>query len=118
MDLGITQFDRKAIVEGMKHNPNFYDKLFDGKTAEWFRDWYVLLSEIQGVGLYKEVFKKVRMLLGRDGKLYYATDNIYLENTQYKPENLKSPNFSQKHRFRRQNKGPERHCCIIKKGRG
>lgn len=91
LDLGITQFDRKTIVEGMRHNPNFYDKLFDGKTAEWFRDWYVLLSEVQGVGLYKDVFKKVKMILGRDGKLYYATDNIYLENTQYKPENLKSP---------------------------
>lgn len=91
LDLGIAQFDRKTIVEGMRHNPNFYDKLFDGKTAEWFRDWYVLLSEVQGVGLYKDVFKKVKMILGRDGKLYYATDNIYLENTQYKPENLKSP---------------------------
>lgn len=90
-DLGITQFDRKTIVEGMRHNSNFYDKLFDGKTAEWFRDWYVLLSEVQDVGFYKDVFKKVKMILGKDNNLYYATDKIYLENQQYEPTNLKKP---------------------------
>lgn len=88
-DLEIHQFDRKTIAECLQNNPHFFDKLFEKKDVEWFRDWYVLLSE--SVVLYKDVFKKVKMILGKDNGLYYATDKIYLENQRYKPTNLKSP---------------------------
>ena len=89
LDLGITQFDRKTIAECLQNNPHFFDKLFEKKDVEWFRDWYGLLSEI--VVLYKDIFKKAKMILGKDNNLYYATDKIYLENQQYEPTNLKNP---------------------------
>lgn len=88
-DLEIHQFDRKTIAECLQNNPHFFDKLFEEKDVEWFRDWYGLLSEI--VVLYKDIFKKAKMILGKDNNLYYATDKIYLENQQYEPTNLKSP---------------------------
>ena len=80
---------RKTIAECLQNNPHFFDKLFEKKDVEWFRDWSVLLSEI--VVFYKVIFKKAKMILGKDNNLYYATDNIYFENQQYDPTNLKSP---------------------------
>lgn len=90
-DLGIAQYDRRNIAEALRHNPHFFDKLFEDKTIEWFRDWYVLLSETQGVGLYKDIFKKVKMVSCADGNLYVATDNIYIQNPEYNPENIQNP---------------------------
>lgn len=94
-DLGIGQYDRINIIEALRYNSHFFDRLFENKSIEWFRDWYVLLSETKGVGLYKDIFKKVKMVSCTDGNLYAATDNIYIQNPEYNPENIKSPIYVQ-----------------------
>lgn len=90
-DIGVVKFDRKSIVDNMRQDPKFFDVLFFDKTAAWFRNWYSLLFETQSVGIYKEVFKKVKMVLGCDGQLHYPNENIYIKNPLYRPETIKNP---------------------------
>lgn len=90
-DVGIKKFETKTIIDGLREIPTFYDKLFQGKKAEWFRDWYYLLDNVQGIVYSKEALLKVKMILCVDGELHLATDSLYLKNPNYTPEHLKDP---------------------------
>lgn len=93
-DIGVQRFDRRSIAEMLSVKPNFYNDIFEKKNengnVEWFKEFYALLHDVQGVKAYTEPFKRVAMIKCLDGKLHSAREHLYIK-TDYEPKHIVKP---------------------------
>ena len=92
LDLGITQYEKKQIVDIIQAKPSFFDKMYEFKPAEWFKEWYALLYEYASLSNYNRALKESKMIRCVDCELHTATEEIYIK-TSYVPKNIKNPIF-------------------------
>ena len=96
-ELGIQKFDRRNIADTLVWKSYFYDSIFKIKNeennVEWFKEFYALMHDVQGINSILNDLKKVVMIKCLDGKLHSANDKVYIRASSYKPKHIVNPIF-------------------------
>ena len=90
LDLDIKQYEKKQIIDIIQAKPSFFDKMYEYKPKEWFKEWYALLYEYASLSNYSKFLKQSKMIRCNDCDLHLPTDEIYIK-TVYNPKNIKNP---------------------------
>ena len=95
-DYNIQTYERRDIANALQSNPKWFDTVFERNLTndEWFKLWYALLNEIQGINSYSHAFSKVKMIKCEDGELHVPSPEIFIRDANYKPINLKKPLYA------------------------